>query len=300
MDNFRRLFVAIDFSPSSDEALRHAHERAASTGAQLAVCHIVPNELRSNLLFPQISRITALKFPLEVKYIAEAASGRVTETTGRSQGEFELIIDDGTPQALILDRAEQWQADLIIVGSHGQTSAAHALLGSVTHSVIRHAHCPVLIVRPGERTRRILVGTDFSDPALPALKAAANEAKRVGGELTVVHSLDLVWAPASYPAMAFGGAPFNVSPDQIKELEAIATQQLEESLKQLNVAGDTLVTTGPAGTALIEIASERKADLIVVGTIGRTGLRRALLGSVAETVAKGAPCSVLIVRRHPG
>jgi nucleotide-binding universal stress UspA family protein len=60
------------------------------------------------------------------------------------------------------------------------------------------------------------------------------------------------------------------------------------------------VTTGSAGTALIEIASERKADLIVVGTIGRTGLRRALLGSVAETVAKGAPCSVLIVRRHPG
>ena len=60
-----------------------------------------------------------------------------------------------------------------------------------------------------------------------------------------------------------------------------------------------MVTTGPAGTALIEVASERKAGLIVVGTIGRTGLRRALLGSVAETVAKGASSSVLIVRRHP-
>ncbi len=299
MDNFRKIFVAIDFSPGSDEALRQAHERAASTGAQLAVCHIVPNELRSNLLFPQISRITALKFPLEVKRIAEAASARVTEITGRSQEEFELIIDDGTPQALILNTAEQWLADLIVVGSHGQTGAADALLGSVTNSVIRHAHCPVLIVRPAERTRRIVAGTDFSDPALPAVKAAANEANRVGGELTVVHSLDLVWAPASYPAMAFGGAPFNISADQIKELQVIATQQLEDSLKQANVSGDALVTTGPAGTALIEVASERKADLIVVGTIGRTGLRRALLGSVAETVAKGAPCSVLIVRRHP-
>jgi nucleotide-binding universal stress UspA family protein len=100
--------------------------------------------------------------------------------------------------------------------------------------------------------------------------------------------------------MAFGGASFNVSPDQIRELKAIATLRLEESLKQLNVSGNTLVTTGSAGTALIEVASERKADLIVVGTIGRTGLRRALLGSVAETVAKEAPCSVLIVRRHPG
>jgi nucleotide-binding universal stress UspA family protein len=52
MKTFRRLFVAIDFSPSSDEALRQANDRAASTGAQLAVCHIFPNELRSNLLFP--------------------------------------------------------------------------------------------------------------------------------------------------------------------------------------------------------------------------------------------------------
>src|ERR1051326_1104278 len=299
MDNVRKLFVAIDFSPGSDEALRHGHERAASTGARLAVCHIVPNELRSNLLFPQISRITALKFPLEVKRIAEAAAAHVTDITGRSQEEFELIIDDGTPQALIVSAAEQWFADLIIVGSHGQTGAADALLGSVTNSVIRHAHCPVLIVRPGERPRRIVAGTDFSDPALPALRAAANEAERVGGELTVVHSLDLVWAPAAYPAMAFGGAPFNLSADQIKELQVVATKHLEESLKQLNVFGDSLVTTGPAGTALIEVASERKAELIVVGTIGRTGLRRALLGSVAETVAEGAPCSVLIVRRHP-
>ena len=300
MDKFRKLFVAIDFSPNSDEALRQAHDRALSTGAQLAVCHIVPNELRTNLLFPDISRIAALKFPLEMKQIAEAAAARVAEITGRTEGEFELIVDDGTPQALILNRAEEWLADLIIVGSHGQTSAADALLGSVTDSVIRHAHCPVLIVRPGKRTGRIIAGTDFSDPVLPALRAAGDEAERTGAELTVVHSLDMVWSLAAYPALAFGGAPFNISAKQIRELELVATQRLKESLKQLNVTGDTLVTTGPAGTALLDIASERKADLIVVGTIGRTGLRRALLGSVAETVAKGAPCSVLIIRQHPG
>jgi len=300
MEKFRKLFVAIDFSPNSDEALRQAHDRALSTGAQLAVCHIVPNELRSNLLFPDISRIAALKFPLEMKQIAEAAAARVAEITGRTEEEFELIVDDGTPQALILNRAEEWLADLVIVGSHGQTSAADALLGSVTDSVIRHAHCPVLIVRPGKRTGRIITGTDFSDPVLPALRAAGDEAERTGAKLTVVHSLDMVWSLAAYPALAFGGAPFNVSAEQIKELELVATQRLEESLKQLNVSGDTLVTIGPAGKALIDIASERKADLIVVGTIGRTGLRRALLGSVAETVAKGAPCSVLIIRQHPG
>src|SRR5437016_14518676 len=114
MDNFRKLFAAIDFSPGSDEALREAHNRAQSTGSQWAVCHVVTNELRSNLLFPHISRIAALKFPLEEKKIAEAASVRVTEKTGRTAEEFELIVDDGTPQALILSRAEEWAADLII------------------------------------------------------------------------------------------------------------------------------------------------------------------------------------------
>jgi nucleotide-binding universal stress UspA family protein len=299
MNTFQNLFVAIDFSPGSDEALRQAHDRAASTGGQLTVCHIVPNELRSNLLFPHITRLAALQFPLDMKQIADAAAARVNEITGRSNGEFELVVEDGTPQALILQTAEECLADLIIMGSHGQTGASDALLGSVTDSVIRHAHCPVLIVRRGESTRRIVAGTDFSDPALPALKAAAEETMRVGGVLTVVHSLDLVWSPAAYPAMAFGGAPFNISAEKMNELERIATERLEESLRQLNISGETVVTTGSAGTALIDIATEQKADLVVVGTIGRTGLRRALLGSVAETVARGAPCSVMVVRRHP-
>ena len=298
MKNFQKLFVAIDFSPSSDEALRQAHERAVSTGAQLAVCHIVPNELRSNLLFPQINQLAALQFPLDMKQIANAASARVTEVTGRPGEDFELIVEDGTPQALILQTAEEWMADLIIMGSHGQTSASDVLLGSVTDSVLRHAHCPVLIVRPGKTMRRIVAGTDFSDPSLPALKAAADEAVRVGGQFTIVHCLDLVWSPAAYPAMAFGGAPFNVSAEKMQELQQIATERLEESLRQLNIAGETVVTTGSAGASLIDVAKERKADLLVVGTIGRTGLRRALLGSVAETVAREAPCSVLVVRRH--
>lgn len=299
MRDFRKLFVAIDFSPSSDEALRHAHERSRATGAKLAVCHIVPNELRSNLLFPQISRIEALNLPLATQQIADAASARVTEITGRSPEDFDLIVDDGKPQALILRSAEEWLADLVIMGSHGQTSAANVLLGSVTDSVIRHAHCPVLIIRPCKQTKHIIAGTDFSDPALPAVKAAADEAARIGGQLTLVHSLDLTWSPAAYPAMAAGGAPFDIPPVQMEELALDATNRLEDYLRQLNIKGHTLVTKGPAGAALLDVASELKADLIVVGTTGRTGLRRALLGSVAETVARKATCPVLIVREHP-
>jgi nucleotide-binding universal stress UspA family protein len=296
MHTFRRLFVAHDFSPASDEALRQAHERAQGTGGHLAVCHIIPNDLRSDLLFPHISRVAALKIPLEMTQVADTLSARVIEITGRTEGKFEVIVDDGTPQALLLSHAEEWKADLLFMGSHGQTSAVDVMLGSITNSVIRHAHCPVFIVRHGRQSKRIIAGTDFSEPSLPAIKAAADEAERTDSKLTVVHSLDLIWTPVSYPAMAFGGAPIEMSPDQIQELEEIAKKKLDDLLKHSHVTAETRVVTGSAGTALIEIASETKAQLIVVGTVGRTGLRRALLGSVAEAVAKGAPCSVLVVR----
>jgi len=82
-------------------------------------------------------------------------------------------------------------------------------------------------------------------------------------------------------------------------LESVAQKRLDEVLKQAHVTAETLITVGAAGSAIIETASEKKAQLIVVGTVGRTGLRRALLGSVAEAVAKGAPCSVLVVRNDP-
>jgi nucleotide-binding universal stress UspA family protein len=298
MDTFRKLLVAIDFSPDSDEALRQAHERAVSTGAQLAVCHIVPNHLRSNLLFPQINRVTALNVSLGLPEFAKSVSTRVSEITGRTEREFELIVDDGTPPALILSHAEEWKAELIFMGSHGETSAADVLLGSITSSVLRHAHCPVLVVRPGKITRQIVVGTDFSEASLIALNTAAKEAARISAKLTVVYSLDLVWTAASYPAMAFGGSPTEMPPDQIQELEAIAEDKLQELVKQSHIEADTLVTVGSAASSLIEIASQKRAQMIVVGTVGRTGLRRALLGSVAEAVAKGAPCSVLVVRNH--
>lgn len=298
MKNFRKLLALLDFSPASDEALRAAHHRAAATGAELGVCHVVPNEFRDNVLFPQNTREASLRFPLEMKKIGEAAVERVEEITGRTEGEYDLILDDGTPHAVILQRAEEWLADLVIMGAHGSGSASS--IGRVAASVVPHAHCPVLVVRPGSGAGPVVAGTDFSDPALPALRIAADEAERTESELVAVHSLDLVWSALSYPSMAFGGAPFNVSPEEIAQLELAASDRLKASLDQLDVRGEAVITTGAAGAAILAVAAERKASLIVVGTIGRTGLRRALLGSVAEAVVEGAGCSVLVVRAHKG
>jgi nucleotide-binding universal stress UspA family protein len=297
MKSNRKVFVAIDFSPAADEALRQAHERAVSPDDQLAVCHIIPNELRSNLLFPQFTKRAALEVPVEVETISEAVARRVSEITGRTDRDVEIIADHGTPYAEILTRAEAWGADLIVVGSHGMTSDASVLLGGVTDKVIRYAHSPVLVARPAKVRGRIVAGTDFSDPALPAVEAAVEEVNRTKGQLSIVHSLELFWTLTSAGAMG-GGYPV-ISEEVYTEMQKAAHERMEGILHKFGTHGDILVKRGPAGPVLVSVATEINAELLVVGTVGRTGLRRLLLGSVAETVASHAPCSVLIVRLHP-
>ena len=289
MERFRRIYAGIDFSPASDEALRQAHRRAIECDAALAVCHIVPNELPGHILFfPQSTHLEHAKVE---------ASARVTQVTGRSSGEFDLIIDEGTPYYAFLVHAEKWSADLIVVGSHGATAAAGTVLGSFAGKVIRHAHSPVLIARPLKGSGRIVAGTDFSDLALTSLKAAASEARRSGAELTVVHSVDVLWPPAVQATNAVDGAPEASIEKALSEMESAGKETLDEAIRKLDFPNtSSRVTVGPAASELIEVATQLGADLLVVGTLGRTGLRRALLGSVAEAVATGAPCSVLVVR----
>lgn len=292
MDPIRKVFVAIDFSPASDEALRQAHLRATSAGADLAVCHIVPNELRSNLLFPQLSEQAALRVPVDVERAAEAVAKRVQEITGR---EATILTDHGTPYAEILKAAEKWSADLIVLGSSGMTEAAGVLLGSVTHKVIRYAHASVLIVRAGSTRNGVVAGTDFSDPALPAIAAAINEASRLKQPLTVVHSVDIALFSASHTAMPFGGPTPLLSDQVLDEVKRDAKTRLLDVLKKFGAEGEAVVATGPPAAVLLQISETRKASLLVVGTRGRTGFSRVLLGSVAEWVASAASCSVLIV-----
>ena len=298
MDRFQRIFAAIDFSSGSDEALRQAHGRALSSRAKLTVCHVVPNELRNHALVHHIDRIQSLEAAPIGERIARTAAGRIKEITGRTESEFDLIVDQGTPYAAILIQAEKWFADLIVVGSQGETMRPEAGLGSVANKIVRYAHCPVLIARPLKGSHQIVTGTDFSDPALPALRAAAVEAQRTRGELTVLHSLDLVWPSAGITSMALGGNPFNISDKEMDILEEAAGEKLADALNKLDIKGRAFVTRGSAEFSLIETAAHLKADLLVVGTVGRTVLRRLLLGSVAEIVATQAPCSVLLVRRH--
>jgi nucleotide-binding universal stress UspA family protein len=141
----------------------------------------------------------------------------------------------------------------------------------------------------------ILVPTDFSDDAAHALDIAIELAKLQNGKIILLHAypIDL---PVTYPGFT-GGA---LLPDDFyRELRAQADAHVEKVAKQAEASGVTITgkaVTAPASAAIIAVAEDIPADLIVMGTRGLTGVKHILLGSVAERVVRTAPCPVLTVK----
>jgi nucleotide-binding universal stress UspA family protein len=291
-----RVLVATDLSEPADEAIRQASERAQGPGARLTVVHIIPNLMPSDPLFPQLEQQMVLALPTLQDRIAEQVGQRVEALTGRTSDQFEVLVEAGIPHVVIVQRAEQRHADLVVVGSQGSSGVSRILLGSVADKVVRHAHCPVLVARHAPKSAKILVATDFSDPSLPAVAAAGEEARRTGAQVTILNSIDLGPALAESASIAFSAPSYGFSPEVRNDLRDAVDGMLANALAHNGIKGDRLVTYGPAGAAILRAAEELQADLIVVGTVGRTGLPRLLLGSVAEVVVRSAPCSVLVVR----
>ncbi len=141
--------------------------------------------------------------------------------------------------------------------------------------------------------RRIVVGTDFSEPSYPALKAAASTARREGASVFLAHVID--------PLPHIGpGLDAVMGTDSLREgMEEYAKKHLRDLRESLfvDIPVETHILYSPnAGMAMTDFAERVQADLIVVGTHGRNGIQRLMLGSVAEKVTRLAPCSVLVVR----
>jgi nucleotide-binding universal stress UspA family protein len=295
MEPFKKVFCAVDLGPEANDVLRQASELAQGPGATLLVLHAVTAPPRNDPLFPNLyssawAELSALQARLQ-----ETLVERVRAATGRGTDAFRVQVTDGTPYATIVERAEAWGADVIVLGSCGTTGVARALLGSVAERVVRFSHGPVLVTRPGPRTGWVLAATDLSDPSWPAVAAAGVEARRRGARVTLVHSLDTmmqtVWAAGTAVVI-----PFRPSPEARAEAFKTADERLQKALSRTGAEGETAVLEGPPAADIVRLAGELPAELVVVGTAGRTGLRRTLLGSVAEAVVRDAPCSVLVVR----
>ena len=196
----------------------------------------------------------------------------------------EVVVARGDARHLIPFFARKWSSDLIFVRAHVRKDLTHWMLGSVARAVVTFAPCTVQIVRDvGEdRTqtlhsaRRVLLATDGSETSAAAARALAGRPWPEGSEFRIVTVEE----------------PWLIRPTSVIRHIDSAEQVLVSA--GLKASGDVL--SGKPTEAILEEAKKWNADLIVVGSHGRRGFRRFLLGSVSEAVAMNAHCSVVVVR----
>jgi nucleotide-binding universal stress UspA family protein len=196
-------------------------------------------------------------------------------------------VSKGSPASQILQDAEQWHPDLIVVGSHGESGLAHLLLGSVSEKVAAAAPCGVRVARgrnvESVRPVRLLIGLDSSDESQEAVRAVSRRKWPEGSSVLLVTAVD--------PSL-------EGSPQRDTELGWIDMLQrtAESELHDAGLAVERRVAEGDPRRLLPRKAKEWQADCVFVGSHEYGRLKRFLIGSVASAVAARADCSVEIVR----
>jgi nucleotide-binding universal stress UspA family protein len=288
------ILCASDGSPGADEALRQA-SALGGPGARLIVLHIYTPPVPLAVAGYGIGQLPASDLDAIAAQARESIGAQVVRAgVGGPHVEIEVAFAGSATYAEIVRRAETVGADVVVVGGQGATGLARILLGSVAQQVVRHSHAPVLVARPSPRGGEILAATDLSEPARHAVRAASQEARRRKSRLVVAHFLDL---PPEMMALGWSAVP---APSSMPESHAGRRRQAEEDLRReletLGVEAEPVIGEGAPATSIVKLAEQRQASLIVVGTAGRTGLSRVLLGSVAAAVVERAHSSVLVVR----
>jgi nucleotide-binding universal stress UspA family protein len=206
---------------------------------------------------------------------------------------LEVVRASGSVIDAILQRAESLAADLLVVAIHRRSGVERVLLGSTALALVHKAHRPVLVARRPPRRGAVVAGTDLSLGSLPALRAAAEEARRRRARLIVLHALDL---PS--PSLSLGNATVPAPADDPRSVTAqrrVAEERLAGFLRKAEVEAEAVVAEGAAAASIVALAGQTGGELVVVGTVSRRRLERVFLGSVAEAVVRKASCSVLTV-----
>jgi nucleotide-binding universal stress UspA family protein len=270
---FERILLASDGSEYSAGAVRVALTFAARCGAQVTAATMVMTN-------PEFETIAPQRVQQAEDHAREHLAAIVAEAARMGVACEALLMHGEEPAREIVAAAERVRADVVVMGRRGKRGLARLMVGHATAKVVGRARCSVLVVPRVAQIwqRRILLGTDGSRFSDAAAIAAGKLAQQCGLPLTAV----------SVVRRSFSEA-------RAAEAEE-AVDRVREFLDRDGVAVDTLVKPGLPEEVIVETAAAQAADLIVLGSHGRTGLERILLGSVTERVIGAAQCPVLAVK----
>lgn len=304
---FHTLLVPLDGSDFSERSLPLARRLAREGASTLHLVQVhappVPGPMLSSTQFEyqgldleayaerHREEMGAHLTPIAAALEADGVTVRPAVLEGR-------VVDE------LADHAAAVEADLIVMTTHGRSGASRLWLGSVADGLVRHTHIPILMLRASESAgeaagsdalAHILVPLDGSDLAEHILDPAVALARATGARVTLAHVVS--------SNAALGTRLVPVLPDDIVRIREQAQAYLTEIAAGLTADGmkvETKVVEGDSTAATItDLANEVGADLIALATHGYGGMRRAVLGSVADKVLRSSPLPLLVLRPRP-
>jgi nucleotide-binding universal stress UspA family protein len=289
VNSTEKLLLATDGSQFSEGAIREAIRLAKKCSSKLSVITVIETNPEYATIAPQLlekSEKTAREHLEHVK--AQAKKEGVDCSTS--------ILEGQDSYNYISEEAAKNKISMIIMGRRGRTGLKRLMMGSTTARVIGHAPCNVLVVPRAAAVefKSIVVATDGSPYSTAAASEAIGIAKKNGGKLTVI---SVVPAELATPTdVDFAATQRELLAEKEMQVAENNAKAVKEAAQKEGVAVQAFVMTGKPADAIIETAKENNADIIIVGSHGRTGVERLLMGSVAERVIVLASCAVLVAK----
>jgi len=293
MRRLTRICTGFHFTPESELALRSAAALARSFAVEIDILTVIePVSLYRRVLTPIQSRLIAIDELVARSRERLEDLARSREMEGLS---VHCDVRVGSPFVELIDGCRESGAELLVVGTRTGGQIERLLLGSTTERVLRKSPVPVLAVKrelPASPSV-VLAPTDFSSAAQHAVAEAAALARRWGARLILLHAVEPIAEAYVWPVDSSGtvqlylAEPEELDPEWDAFLEPLDLDGLESERRTVR---------GYAAAVISETAAQVDADVVVMGTHGRSGLAHVLLGSVAERVSREAPCSVMTVR----
>lgn len=293
------ILCPTDFSDTSAHAVDLATMIASWYKARIIGLHVVS------------AAVTVPEFSLPGGSVDELAlrsalAARFSRASRAGLG-VDVLLEEGSPAALILDKAASLAVDMIVMGTHGTSGFQHLVLGSVTERVLRRAVCPVLTVPPRAQATsrvpfaRLLCAIDFSESSMAALQYALSLAEESDARLTMLHVLDWPWEEPPPPRLE------ELPIEQAAALGEYRRYREKMAMTRLNtlVPGSMRLSHRPVArlsngkpyAQILDVANEEGSDLIVIGVHGRNPFDMMVFGSTTNQVVRRATCPVLTLRR---
>jgi nucleotide-binding universal stress UspA family protein len=271
--------VATDLSARSERAVGRAAMLARQFGAEVVLLHVVDDDQPAPLVAAATRQADAL---------LHAAAPDV------DGAKPEVLLRAGDPFEVVVQTADERAVDLVVMGAHRKRILRDVVIGTTVERVMRAGRHPVLMVNraPAEPYRRAVVASDLSEASAGALRTAAALGFLGASEVAVPHA----FMPLAKDMMVYAGVEGEKVAEHVAHAGADARSKLDAFLQGCCPAlleHPLLVEEGDPIGVIGRAVARLDAELVVIGTRGHTGLKRALLGSVADEALRTLECDVL-------